>query len=100
MFAVAEGRLPVAREELGDGAAGFGFDHIVHVDESASQGVRRRSGPTVVLPEPMKPVRTMRRDWQRLGDDGMWTQFDANEPFPRFCEALFSIGTSVQVECR
>ncbi len=61
VFPLAKGGFAVAGEELGDGRAGLGLDHIVHIDEAPAKPSRRASGPTVVLPEPMKPVSTMRR---------------------------------------
>jgi hypothetical protein len=60
MLADAEGGLAVAGEELGDGCAGFGLNHVVDIDECQPRRWAS-SGPTVLLPEPMKPVRTMRR---------------------------------------
>ena len=33
MFAVTEGSFAVAGEDVGDSGAGFGLDHVVHIDE-------------------------------------------------------------------
>jgi len=37
MFAVAEGCFAVARKELGDGAAGLGFDDVIHIDKAPTE---------------------------------------------------------------
>jgi hypothetical protein len=37
MLALAEGGFTVAREEFGDGDAGFGFDDVVGVDKTPAE---------------------------------------------------------------
>ena len=49
----------MAGEELGDGAPGPQLDDVIGIDELKAEALRKQR-PTVLLPEPMKPVSTMR----------------------------------------
>ena len=83
-FEAAEVRLPVIGEYPGDGAVMLRGDQ----ESISRKGQRRRAAsirPTVDLPAPMKPVRTMRRG-RAAGPDGPWLIFVGLEPLFCFSE--------------
>ena len=60
-LAVAERRLAVAREDLGDGAAGRRLDLVVGVDEGQAEPLAPGGGRSQLLPAPIRPTSTMVR---------------------------------------